>query len=97
MAFNVSESDIRLILTELSKDYVLVKREDADTKEIFLNLDEYAQRLKKLLTEKYALDLTAKECYSLLFDTLTPPVEQKRYEENPYIELTCHKFLKGFQ
>lgn len=89
--FDISLTDIKIILEHISKEYNLVKKEDADTKELFLNLDEYVERLCDLLKKRHALDLPVHECHSLLIDVLTPPIETKLYDqESTYIELTSH-------
>jgi len=80
MPFNIPFSDIQKVIEEVTKHYILVPIEQADTQTLFLNFKSYADRLCSLLREKNAT------CILKLDAALDALSERKKNREKRNVE-----------
>lgn len=101
MAFNIPFNDVKKVVEEISKHYILVPIENADTQALFLNFKQYADRLCSLIRERNEVSISREDAESILRDVLNPlnSDEGKRqfYEyidSKAYVELTSHSLQR---
>jgi hypothetical protein len=101
MPFNIPFSDIQKVIEEVTKHYILVPIEQADTQTLFLNFKTYADRLCSLLRERNDVSISREDAENLLRDVLNPLADEEGKREfyeyldsKAYVELTSHS-LQG--
>ena len=93
MPFVPNISDIKQVLAEINKFYILVERdlpEDA-SQTLVIDMYKYSAKLQDLIKKRLDIDIPHAEALALFKDCL----EITQEEENPsYIELTHHRWVK---
>jgi hypothetical protein len=93
MPFNIPFSDIQKVLEEVTKHYILVPIEQADTQTLFLNFKTYADRLCSLLRGRNDVSISREDAENLLREE----VKRQFYEymdSKAYVELTSHSLQR---
>lgn len=90
MCFNLSFSDIKKILQEVHKHYILIERElpEDAPQELVVDMHKYVARLQELLWEKFEINISYKETAKFFKECLGSATK----EETNYIKLTHHSW-----